>query len=94
MLALRNRQIALKSMTIGALLCCIGMSTLAQQKTPDHADRLYSQAKWREAAAAYKAFADENPDYIYLTRIYMRIGQSYAELEGSGSRAAGVCKGG
>lgn len=70
------RLVCVCALLIGAL-----MPAYAQESEPKHADLLYSQAKWRQAAAAYETFASENPDYSYLTRIYMRLGQAYGKLE-------------
>lgn len=77
----RRRTVPIRLACFCALLIGAVMLTHAQENQPQYADQLYSQAKWRQAAAAYETFASENPDYTYLTRIYMRIGQAYGELE-------------
>ena len=77
----RRRTVPIRFACFCALLMGAVMPTHAQENQPQYADQLYSQAKWRQAAAAYETFASENPDYTYLTRIYMRIGQAYGELE-------------
>ena len=76
----RWHAVQIRLVCVCALLIGAVMPAYAQESAPKHADLLYSQAKWRQAAAAYETFASENPDYRHLTRIYMRVGQAYGEL--------------
>ena len=81
MAAQNNPRATLRKTAALLAAALLASASFAQQNRPAQADALYSQSKWRDAAAAYEAFAAANPDDPQLTRVYMRIGQARAALD-------------